>query len=317
MIPRIQNERCNLIPRVVSIVIPCYNSLSFVEDAISSAYAQTYKHIEVIVVDDGSTDGSYELLLELKSSKFQDLIVSIHPERKNLGVSTTRQKGVSLASGEFIAFLDADDMFAPEKIAKQVEVLMCNKNAVLCHTAVSIIGDTSQAERFERNFGDHPKGLYCFRKRDDYLIRNGTCLSSVLIRMLPLRKIPFAMPQLFQYEDWLCWCLLAAHGKFVFIPEQLTFYRLHDRSATASVIQNKLKQDYSLLEMKLALVVKSESLSHSLKCLLSACSTLLQLLLYYTKPESGIGRGEYKVNFLLATYFRIRDFKRRLVSMFR
>lgn len=305
MVSCVKDEQRDLTPNVVSIVIPCYNSLRFIEDAISSAYAQSYKFIEVIVVDDGSNDGSYELILELKSRKYHNLIISSHLDRNNFGVSTTRERGVSLASGEFIAFLDADDMFAPEKIGKQVEVMKCHEDVVLCHTGISVIGDVSQSIRYEQNFMNNPIVPYWFRKRSDYLLSNHICLSSVLVRTRPLREIPFATPQAFQYEDWLCWCLIGTRGKFVFIPERLTYYRVHEDSASTSIVRNQLKHHYSILEMKLALIVKSESLSHSLKCLMSAYLTLCELCICYFPAEMRLGFSKYENNSFITCYFTI------------
>ena len=272
--------------KLVSIVIPCYNSINFVEEAIASAFAQTYRPIEVIVVDDGSTDGSYDYLLRLQKEKYPELQVYCHPERVNLGVSTTRFKGVLESAGEYIAFLDADDQFVPDKILRQAAMLDEYPAAILCHTSATVIGDTSDAQTYEQGFATHPPGLYHYRKRKDLLQRNGICNSSTLIHKFYLQKVNFAIPQLFQYEDFLCWILLSGHGKFAYLDEPMTLYRVHPNSATASVNKNWLRHYYSSLEMKLALAVKSNSIFLSFRCLISSCITVIVLLFKYSEAES-------------------------------
>lgn len=275
------DRKVDLKSPLVSILIPCYNSEKFIGEAIRSAFHQSYSQLEVIVVDDGSTDESLACAKRLKNNNFPDLIVLSHPDRANYGVSTSRYRAFMEASGKYVAFLDADDQFELEKIEKQVMLLQQFPDVVLCHTGITVFGDQSQVSAHEGYFGRYPAEPYNFRQCSDYLRRNRICNSSVMVKTDILRKVPFAMPQLFQYEDWICWSLVSAHGKFIFLDEKLTRYRIHGKSATAAVMQNPLREQYSLLEFKLALVVKSESLGHSLKCLFSAGQTLLNIMWRY------------------------------------
>jgi teichuronic acid biosynthesis glycosyltransferase TuaG len=267
---------------IVSIIIPCYNSKEFIEEAITSACSQTYSMTEVIVIDDGSTAESISYIHHLKKEKYPDLVILSHPEGANCGVSTTRFRGVMAASGKYIAFLDADDCFFSQKIEKQVDLMERSPNVVLCHTGVAVFGDRSQAIAYEKNFGRHPAEPYQFRRCPEYLKRNGICNSSVMVRTDALRKVPFAMPQLFQYEDWLCWALISAYGDFLFLDAKLVHYRVHEKSATAAVNRQALRAQYSLLELKLALVVKSESFMHSIRCFLSAINTIRKIMRLYS-----------------------------------
>ncbi len=201
----------------VSVIIPCFNCRLFLSDAVGSAYAQAGPtEIEVIVVDDGSSDGSWEELIKLKQDHYRDLRILSHPDHANLGVSATRYRGVLAATGEYVAFLDADDVFLPGKLEAQLQAMEANPQVVLCHTAVEVIGDRSKAPFFESVFRANPHGIYSFQSQKDYLIRHGICNSSVLVRAEAIRRIHFSISQLFQYEDWLCWCLLAERGNFCF-----------------------------------------------------------------------------------------------------
>lgn len=104
---------------VVSIIIPCFNAEAFISDAIRSALAQSYPNKEIIVVDDGSRDGSVAVVQGFATSV--RLVTG-----PNGGGSRARNKGLSLARGEFIQFLDADDLLHPLKIQRQLEVLLAN-----------------------------------------------------------------------------------------------------------------------------------------------------------------------------------------------
>lgn len=100
---------------LVSVVIPAYNAQEHLTDAILSVVGQAYSHIECVVVDDGSTDGTSEILTRIGN------IRRVYQE--NAGVSAARNRGIAESSGALIAFLDADDVWLPEKLAKQVDAL--------------------------------------------------------------------------------------------------------------------------------------------------------------------------------------------------
>lgn len=105
-------------PRV-SVIIPTYNRREYVQEAIDSALAQTFTDYEIIVIDDGSTDGTSEALQARYGNR-------IHYEwQENQGESVARNRGIELARGEYIAFLDSDDLWHPEKLAKQIIGFVC------------------------------------------------------------------------------------------------------------------------------------------------------------------------------------------------
>ena len=117
----------------VSVIIPAYNSSGFIEDALESVFKQTYRNYEVIVVDDGSTDKSAEIIGSFSDKR----IIYIYQE--NHGVSVARNKGILESKGEYIAFLDSDDLWLPEKLEKQVAILNNNKNTGLVYTDFDVI----------------------------------------------------------------------------------------------------------------------------------------------------------------------------------
>lgn len=137
---------------LVSIVIPAYNAEAFIKDAIESAYSQSYRPIEVIVVDDGSTDNTWNIINELK---MPDLVL-IHQDNK--GLSSARNKGLSISKGYFIKFLDADDQLL-DGLKEQVHhALSLSDNEI----SVSLFQKRDQIIRFENWFSMYTAWLPLF-----------------------------------------------------------------------------------------------------------------------------------------------------------
>src|SRR5437667_12630279 len=103
-------------PPLVSVVIPCYNGERYLAEAIESVLAQRYEPLEIIVVDDGSTDRSAEV-----ARHFGDAVQYVC--QPHAGAAAARNRGVGLATGDLIAFLDADDVWTEGRLARQVQVL--------------------------------------------------------------------------------------------------------------------------------------------------------------------------------------------------
>jgi hypothetical protein len=121
--PRLPHVRKGAKPVRVSVVIPCYNAAPFVAETIESVLAQTHPEVEVIVVDDGSTDGSWRVV-----ERYADRILAVRLER-NRGGSHARNRGAELATGEFLMFLDADDCIEPHTLRCLVDALRDTSDA--------------------------------------------------------------------------------------------------------------------------------------------------------------------------------------------
>jgi glycosyltransferase involved in cell wall biosynthesis len=113
---------------LVSVVIPAFNAAKYIRETLDSVLAQTYRPIEIVVVDDGSTDGTREQILA-----YGDRVRYVWQPNSG-GCSSPRNYGVRMASGEFIAFLDADDLIAPERIAAAVAVMKRRPDVGLAFT---------------------------------------------------------------------------------------------------------------------------------------------------------------------------------------
>jgi len=242
---------------LVSVVIPAYNAGKYIRETIDSIIGQTYKEIEVIIVDDGSTDSTYEICVEY-SAKYPNVKLLNHKNRINKGVSISRKYAVDHAQGDFIAFCDSDDIMQPNKIESQLEAFRRHKGAVLVHSGMSMFGpDREFCEKFEESM-TYARGesRYNLLHSDHWLTKNKILNSTVMVRSEYIKRIDFAFKQVFQYEDWALWILLGQRGDFVFIPDKLTRYRCHDTSATSRVISNELVRWYSFLELYFVLFKK-------------------------------------------------------------
>lgn len=126
---------------LVSIIIPCYNAEKYVESAVRSIMNQTYKNLEIILTDDCSTDGTFAILEKLT---VEDSRIKLYKNETNLKIVKTLNKMIQLASGKYIARMDADDISLPERIEKQVEFLEENPDIAFCGTNAFIINENSK-----------------------------------------------------------------------------------------------------------------------------------------------------------------------------
>ncbi|MFC1826131.1 glycosyltransferase family 2 protein [Thermodesulfobacteriota bacterium] len=113
--------------RQVSVIIPTYNRALMLKEAIDSVLAQDFQDFELIVVDDGSTDQTSEIL-----NAYREDITVLH--QHNQGVSSARNAGVTAASGSLVAFLDSDDLWLPRKLSHQIDFFIANPEAQICQT---------------------------------------------------------------------------------------------------------------------------------------------------------------------------------------
>ena len=202
----------------VSVIIPTYNYAHFIDEAIESVLAQTFPIFEIIVVDDGSSDNTEEII-----KKFGDKVRYI--KQKNGGVGLARNTGVKNSGGEFIAFLDADDIWLPQKIEHQIKLFQTDAEIGLITTAM-------------REFYVREKTLQIYAEG-----KNGWCAESLLL-LEPVAVGPGSTTlvkrevfeqiggfdetkELHPSEDWEFCYRVAREFKLAFLPEVLVEYRNH------------------------------------------------------------------------------------------
>lgn len=205
---------------LVSVVIPAYNYERFLPAAIDSVLAQTYYPIELVVVDDGSTDGTHCVL-----GAYGDRIRSIR--KKNAGLSAARNTGIRAANGDFIAFLDADDLWMPEKIERQMEIYAKHPDAVCVGCGVELVDSDLNSIRQVQH--DDVHGSAEKRLRDVLLRRGwvGGSGSGALIRRDVLSQLGFFDEGLTAAEDWDLWLRIVEHYPVYNVPNPLVRIRRH------------------------------------------------------------------------------------------
>jgi len=205
----------------VTVIIPAYNCAQFISEAIESVLAQIYKDYEIVVVDDGSTDTTAEVL-----KKYKGKISYVY--QANGGPSKARNTGVVNSNGEYIAFLDQDDAWLPEKLQLQVELLEYNEKAALVYTDGYILGTGSFArpETWSRRI---------FQERQprrgnvltDLFLDNFILTSSVIVRKKCLEEagiFDLSLPPVADYDRWMN---IAALYEIDFINAPLVKHRDH------------------------------------------------------------------------------------------
>jgi glycosyltransferase involved in cell wall biosynthesis len=207
----------------VSIVIPCYNMASYINQAVDSALAQTYFNIEVIVVNDGSTDASLFILQQYGSR-----IVLVN--QKNQGLGTARNRGIAESKGRFILPLDADDWISPDYLAKTVPLM--------ADPQVGVVATDMQY------FGLRQDLIKTLGFTLAIEMRSNQIPACSLIRSTAYAQTPGYVQERITYEDWNLWIdILKLGWKVAYVPEPLFHYRIRE----ASMISTSHGQENDLI----------------------------------------------------------------------
>ncbi len=210
---------------LVSVVIPNYNYARYLPEAIESVLAQTHKNVEVIVVDDGSTDDSKAVL-----ASFGDRIRTIF--QKNQGVSAARNRGVAESKGDFVAFLDADDAFLPSKLEKQIELFRADEGIGLVHVGTLDI-DANGNSLAEHLDGDEGEVSHEFLRFEQPVILGGG--SGLMVRREAFDAVNGFDKRMSTSADWDFGYRVSAKYRVGFVPEILLRYRIHNSNMHSNI----------------------------------------------------------------------------------
>ena len=216
----------------VSVIMPVYNAQRFLKEAIDSVLSQSFSDFELIVVDDCSTDGSYEILLGYREN---DGRVRVYKNEENRGVSYTRNFGVSKAENDYIAFIDSDDMWEKDKLFKQIELINQHEEVDICYTGSAFV-DT-----------DSKRSNYIFKvptqvSYKELLKQNVISCSSALVKKKWLIKYPMAHDSM--HEDFAVWLSVLKDGGVARgVDEPLLVYRV-DRNSKSGNKFKSMKMTY-------------------------------------------------------------------------
>lgn len=230
-------------PTKVSVAIITYNQRHFLEECLESVLAQDYSELEIVVADDGSTDGSHALLEQYAERHPGRFVLRLSGE--NRGITATANAAHFACTGDYIAWLGGDDVMLPGKIRRQVELMDQEPNVALCYHDL----DAFLSETGER--------LYLFSEKHrprqggvEVAIRHST-FNGGSATMVRRSATPAGGhdPRIQHASDWLYWVeTLAAGGRIAYIDEVLARYRRHSRSVTSQSSQfvRSLLEDHLL-----------------------------------------------------------------------
>lgn len=224
----------------VSVIIPVYGAEQYIAATLQSVLDQTYKNFEVLVIDDGSLDRSIEICQQFQDPRIQ--IIS----QKNRGLAGARNTGIRNAKGDYLAFLDADDLWLPEKLEKHVEHLEKSPDVGISYCCSAFINETGM-----------PLGIYQTPKLIGITLPNLLCRNPIsngsvpVIRQEVFKEIKFqdnlyGTIEDFYFDDTFrasedieCWFRIAikTNWKLEGIPEVLTLYRVNSGGLSASVFK--------------------------------------------------------------------------------
>lgn len=225
----------------VTVVIAAYNAERFLRQTLDSVFAQAMPDVELIVVDDGSTDGTAAILGTIDDRRLRVL------RQPNSGVSAARNAGLALARAPYIFFLDADDVLLPGALQRMVATLDADPDRVACFAHhIRIAEDGAELSRRD------DLSLKMFPAGDtlrNLVTKNFIVCGAICIRTEAARRVQGFNPELKWGEDWEFWCRLAVLADFAAMPDDVVLlYRQHCGSTNSRWRNSPIRPDYKAIE---------------------------------------------------------------------
>ncbi|HHP7231498.1 MAG TPA: glycosyltransferase family 2 protein [Xenococcaceae cyanobacterium] len=203
----------------ISVIIPAYNAERTILATIKSVQQQTFKDLEIIVIDDGSSDRTREILATIDDERLKINSYS------NQGLSTARNRGIARAKGKYLSFIDADDLWTPDKLAKQLTALKSNPQASVAYSWMVLMVEATDNHE-QTSFISGKKVAFTGNVYEklllDNFIGNG---SNILVKQGAIASVGEFDTTLKSCEDWDYYLRLAAKYNFALVPEHQIIYR--------------------------------------------------------------------------------------------
>lgn len=202
-------------PPVITVLMSVYNGHRHLAESVSSILAQSFPDFELLIINDGSTDGSLEYLRSLADPR-----VVLIDQQPNRGLLATANRGLRIARGRYVAIMDQDDIAAPERLGRQFARLEAAPEIALCGTAIETFGDRPLPSwvRYQE-----PADL-----RTALLFENPFCHPTVMMRHRALASVGLAYPEAYPHaEEYALWLNLAEKYPLANLPDTLLRYRVH------------------------------------------------------------------------------------------
>jgi glycosyltransferase involved in cell wall biosynthesis len=264
----------------ISVIIPAYNKAELTVRTVQSVLDQSYENIEVLVVDDGSNDDT-----RIRLQLFGDKIKYLYKE--NGGACSARNLGIRKSSGEYIALIDCDDLYYPDKILKSVKYLDKNTEIGFVHTAINLIDNYDDTIGYLGFPVNRVTGYIARRLIVTNLVNNST----VVIRRECFEKVGLFDESIFIPADWDMWLRLAEDYKAGYIDEPLSGYRITE-NYSINHLQMKLKESVYVLEK----AIKRNKIEFTTNLINRCYANLYYRMgkLHGANGEIGVGRDYFK-----------------------
>ena len=214
----------------VSVIIPVYNNSKYIKECLNSVINQTYNNLEIIVVDDKSTDNSLKII-----KKYKDKRIHIIELERNKGVAICRNKGIEAATGEFITFIDSDDYWVLDKIEKQVKFIEKGDYKFI-YSSYMYLNDR------RKHIAKVPNSM----TYNDALKNTAIFTSTVMFNMNYLKKEDIYMPDIRKGQDTATWWQVLNKGVIAYgMKDVLSIYRVGNKSLSHNKV-NALKRTWQL-----------------------------------------------------------------------
>ncbi|HQD08740.1 MAG TPA: glycosyltransferase [Flavihumibacter sp.] len=237
---------------LISVVMPAYNAAQYILESIESVLSQSYRHFELLVIDDGSTDNTADIIRSVNDDR-----IKLVANDQNHGIIFTLNRGIALANGKYIARLDSDDLAMPTRFEKQVRFMEENPKAGACGTYFKVIdkeGKTLQQVKFPSAPRDAKTYL---------LLHNCFCHSSVMMRTDLAKALKYADEYLV-CEDHELWHRISQVTEIANVPEYLTAYRIHGNNISTTkreIMFNSLKMLNRKMLTDIGMIFSEEELT--------------------------------------------------------
>jgi len=228
----------------ISVYVTSYNQREYLKEAVLSVLGQTRPPDQLIIIDDCSQDGSQDLIDDFYR-QYPDLIIPVYQE-VNQGVTRCRMKALAYATGELISYLDGDDRFLPEKLARESALFAEDSSVDLVYSNFRYINDQGEETGIWSRGGPLPEGN-TFPEVFSRGFPKHTIFRNELVRAGVLGDHPYD-PALNLYEDWDMRIRLSQFARIRYCPDLLTEYRIHHRSLSQTDLDHHLQAVRYIIE---------------------------------------------------------------------